>query len=294
MKRRRGTAAYATAAILAVTALAIVHLTARDRRVEATHLEFINVTAHTRNKLNPIPTDKSIVPTMTPTEENILSVQEVDSARNFGESARSIITTPKEDHLVLAEEEKELIAAPEHCEEKNCQEFLSEVEKGQLKVCEKRVRTRDHYMGPINNSDCKFLPNTTRHPVALISPQGAGNTWTRGLLEKATGICTGFIYCDTVMRARGYVGERIKSGKVLVVKTHSPVTKWRGGNNTQSEPADSSYAAAVFILRDPAKSVVAEWNRNSAEIVLGKHNYSIARERHTYSIPKELFGKFSR
>ena len=194
MKRCRGTAAYATAAILAVTALETVHLTARDRRVEATHLEFINVTARTRNKLNP---DKAIpsiivkVPTMTPTEEDIidlLSVQEVDSARYFGESAQSIILTPTEDHLLLAEEEKELIAAPEHCEEKNCQEFLSEVEKGQLKVCEKRVRTRDHYMGPINHSDCKFLPNTNRHPVALISPQGAGNTWTRGLLEKATGI----------------------------------------------------------------------------------------------------------
>ena len=72
---------------------------------------------------------------------------------------------------------------------------------------------------------------------------------TRGLLEKATGICTGFIYCDTVMRVHGYVGERIKSGKVLVVKTRSPVTKWRlGGNNTQSEPVDSSYAAAVYIL----------------------------------------------
>ena len=184
MKRCRGTAAYATAAILAVTALATVHLTARDRRVEATHLEFINVTARTRNKLNPIPSIIVKVPTITPTEENIidlLSVQEVDSARYFGESAQSIILTPTEDHLVLAEEEKELIAAPEHCEEKNCQEFLSEVEKGQLKVCEKRVRTRDHYMGPINNSDCKFLPNTTRHPVVpkVQGTHGHEASWRR-------------------------------------------------------------------------------------------------------------------
>ena len=58
MKRCRGTAAYTTAAILAVTLLATVHLTARDRRVKVTHSEFINVTARTRNNLNPIPTDK--------------------------------------------------------------------------------------------------------------------------------------------------------------------------------------------------------------------------------------------
>ena len=102
MKRCRGTVAYATAAILAVTALATVHLTARDRRVEATHLEFINVTARTT-----IPSIIVNIPTMTPTEENILLVQEVDSARNFGESARSIITTPKEDHLVLGQAEEE-------------------------------------------------------------------------------------------------------------------------------------------------------------------------------------------
>ena len=270
MKWYRGVVACVTVATLAITVLATVHLHSitDSYRTEPTHMKFRNITA---------------------VRKNLFSVEE---AEIFAPSI--ILSTAKEDHLLLAEEEKELIAAPEHCEEKNCQEFLSEVEKGQLKVCEKRVRTRDHYMGPINNSDCKFLPNTTRHPVALISPQGAGNTWTRGLLEKATGICTGFIYCDTVMRARGYVGERIKSGKVLVVKTHSPVPKWRRGSNKHSEPADSSYAAAVFILRDPAKSVVAEWNRNSAEVVLGKHNYSIARERHTYSIPKELFGKFSR
>ena len=198
-------------------------------------------------------------------------------------------TVPVPTHYELSGEKKILV--PANCEQKNCREFLSDSELTEMKKCEESVRTRDHYMGQINDSDCKFLPKSDRLLVALISAQGSGNTWTRGLLEKATGICTGFIYCDSVMRAHGYVGERVKSGKVLVVKTHSPVPKWKGGQHENVTPADASYASAVFILRDPAKSVVAEWNRKSAEFFLGKKNYTIAQERHTYTVPKELFSK---
>ena len=199
------------------------------------------------------------------------------------------VPVPTQDEL--SGEKKILV--PDKCEQKNCREFLSDSELAEMKRCEKSVRTRDHYMGQINDSDCKFLPKSDRLPVALISAQGSGNTWTRGLLEKATGICTGFIYCDSVMRAHGYVGERIKSGKVLVVKTHSPVPKWKGEQHENVTPADASYASAVFILRDPAKSVVAEWNRKSAEFAIGKSNYTIAQERHTYTVPRELFSKLN-
>ena len=38
---------------------------------------------------------------------------------------------------------------------------------------------------------CRFMNGSRRAPVALISFQGSGNTWVRGLLEQATGICTG-------------------------------------------------------------------------------------------------------
>ena len=185
------------------------------------------------------------------------------------------------------------ILVPDNCEQKNCREFLSDSELAEMKKCEESVRTRDHYMGEINDSDCKFLPKSDRLPVALISAQGSGNTWTRGLLEKATGICTGFIYCDSVMRAHGYVGERMKNGKVLVVKTHSPVPKWKGERHKNVTRADASYASAVFILRDPAKSVVAEWNRKLAEFAIGKSNYTIAQERHTYTVPREFFSKLN-
>ncbi len=38
---------------------------------------------------------------------------------------------------------------------------------------------------------CHFMNGTSRGSVALLSFPGSGNTWLRGLLEKATGICTG-------------------------------------------------------------------------------------------------------
>ena len=41
------------------------------------------------------------------------------------------------------------------------------------------------------NGKCHFMNGSNRAPVGLISPPGSGNTWVRGLLEQATGICTG-------------------------------------------------------------------------------------------------------
>ena len=38
---------------------------------------------------------------------------------------------------------------------------------------------------------CHFMDGSNRAPVALASFPGSGNTWVRGLLEKATGVCTG-------------------------------------------------------------------------------------------------------
>ena len=38
---------------------------------------------------------------------------------------------------------------------------------------------------------CHFINGSRRAPVALASFPGSGNTWVRGLLEMATGVCTG-------------------------------------------------------------------------------------------------------
>ena len=70
---------------------------------------------------------------------------------------------------------------------------------------------------------CHFMNQTLRLPVALASFQGSGSTWVRGLLEQATGICTGSVYCDPWLRASGFSGENVRSGAVIVTKTHYPV-----------------------------------------------------------------------
>ena len=181
-----------------------------------------------------------------------------------------------------------VIRVPVNCVKRNCREFLSDSEKDKMSVCERKAKSEGYQ---IKDSDCKFLPSTGRHPVALSSAPGSGNTWTRGLLEKATGICTGYIYCDNSMRVHGYIGEMINSGKVLVVKTHSPMAKWRGSNNKNSSAADAYYSSAIYILRNPIHSVIAEWNRRSAQLKLGKHNTTIFQQRHTYVVPEKFFSK---
>ena len=186
---------------------------------------------------------------------------------------------------------KTSVAIPVMCVEKNCQEFLSKQERTAMNRCERAVRTREKYDGPINGSDCRFLPEMGRFPVALVSARGSGNTWTRGLLERATGICTGFIYCDKIMRAHGFVGENIRSGKVLVVKTHSVVPRWVGERNVNINTQDPRYSSAVFILRNPVKSAIAEWNRRASQEILGEQDPAIAHERHTHTVPTHLFSK---
>jgi len=45
--------------------------------------------------------------------------------------------------------------------------------------------------GSIVEGDCCFVSGKGRLVVGLGSFPGSGNTWLRGLLEKATGVCTG-------------------------------------------------------------------------------------------------------
>ena len=52
-----------------------------------------------------------------------------------------------------------------------------------------------------------------------------------------------------------------------MVETHATVPKWRGGNDRNSNAADS----AVFILRNPVNSAIAEWNRRSVQLIQFDH-----------------------
>jgi len=187
-----------------------------------------------------------------------------------------------------AQKRTHVIKIPIMCSENNCHEFLSKEERKVVSACKKLAIEKEQ----LNKShNCSFLPEMGRHPIALVSAAGSGNTWTRGLLERATGICTGSVGCDRILKSHGFVGEDIKSGKVLVVKTHLVIPKWVHGSNRSKKGADQSYSSAVFILRNPVMSVVAEWNRRASKRILGKNNLSISHASHTYILPSNLFGK---
>ena len=79
------------------------------------------------------------------------------------------------------------------CNSSICYEYLSEAESVFFNKCAKKTVDKEAKFGPIQKGRCHFMNGTGRYPVALASFPGSGNTWLRGLLEKATGICTGTV-----------------------------------------------------------------------------------------------------
>ena len=173
------------------------------------------------------------------------------------------------------------------CIKDNCLEYLSPAEKLTVNMCE-RESIMKNIGAKIEKGSCNFLSDRRRRAVALSSTEGSGNTWLRGLLEKATGICTGFCCCDTEMRAVGFVGEGIVSGKVLAVKTHVVYPQWIG--QVKTIPWEGSYDSAIFLIRNPAKAVIAEWNR----WMTYWNNWIMEQENnsHVNVLSKAMFCKF--
>ena len=82
----------------------------------------------------------------------------------------------------------------EHCKLPNCMDQLSDFDRAWIDYCTQKKRKRDKREGQATRElmgECRFMRGEGRAPVALASLPGSGNTWVRGLLEKATGICTG-------------------------------------------------------------------------------------------------------
>lgn len=176
------------------------------------------------------------------------------------------------------------------CRDNICSEFVTKADKPHFDYCIKKTwKARSLYREP-QDSVCRFIDGTGRHPIALASFPGSGNTWVRGLIQGVTGLCTGAIYCDRTLRVTGFPGESIRSGIVLVVKTHHYEPRWAGIHYDRSAPFSyfkkvehiPVYSSAIFILRNPFDSLVSEYSRQ-------------LREEHTDShvnLPKpQYFGK---
>ena len=92
------------------------------------------------------------------------------------------------------------------CSDPLCTNFLSERDLGNFTACRRRAQAvyskkraktqKTQEASSVNRptsrfSECRFMNGSGRSPVGLVSFPGSGNTWVRGLLQKATGICTG-------------------------------------------------------------------------------------------------------
>ena len=78
------------------------------------------------------------------------------------------------------------------CNDPLCTQYLNEKDLATFMKCTQHSQKKSN---SACNGTCRFMNGTTHQKVALISFPGSGNTWVRGLLQKATGICTGmYVY----------------------------------------------------------------------------------------------------
>ncbi|XP_021372453.1 WSCD family member CG9164-like [Mizuhopecten yessoensis] len=139
--------------------------------------------------------------------------------------------------------------------------------------------------GQVNRSvniQCKgesVTGSSTRLPrAALASSPGSGNTWTRHLLQQATGIATGSIYGDGQLQQRGFPGETkcVKVDECLIVKTH----EWKNDYQTY-------YDRAILILRHPRESVVSSFHYFNGGLHLKEANLQLFHSDHWIRFAEE-------
>lgn len=173
------------------------------------------------------------------------------------------------------------LGPPRACEAPPCLEVLSVTDSRKYSSCTTSAAKR---RGKVELSACAFSPQSGRAPVPLASFPGSGNTWVRGLLQQATGLCTGSLYCDRDLRSRGFPGEGLTSDSVLVVKTHKAAPFTIDGDT----PLVGS--KAVLIIRNPFDALVSERNRQVVWQVNGRISAHM-NSSHVQLAGKEYFGE---
>jgi len=98
--------------------------------------------------------------------------------------------------------------------------------------------------------------------VVLASTAGSGNSWVRQLLESATGIYTGAMYCDKAYVYAGMIGEGLKTQNVLAIKSHE---------KSAMVMRDLKPDKVIYIVRNPFESLLADWCRRAHKENLEQH-----------------------
>ena len=109
----------------------------------------------------------------------------------------------------------------------------------------------------------QFLLSQSLPPRALVSYPGSGNTWTRYLVEAATGVFTGSVYSDPGIYTAGHLGERreYSDGSTLLQKTHhSAVGESHNSLTWRRHHIKQFGGRAVLVIRNPYKAILSYWN----------------------------------
>lgn len=152
-----------------------------------------------------------------------------------------------------------------NCTDSMCKQLTVNREKIYYDLCLKQAE-KDYSVQPCQ---CRLMDGKKRGRYALVSLPGSGNTWVRGLLEKATGVCTGSMWCDPSLRAKHFCMEGVRSTSMLVVKNHDTRLRWVGVALLPGETAHNKpdFVGAILIHRDPFSATIAEWNRDAGIIL---------------------------
>ena len=162
---------------------------------------------------------------------------------------------------------------------------LSPPEMKDYERCTRTAKRR----GDIEPPSCKFIRGR-REIVALASFPGSGNTWVRGLLQKASGYCTGSLYCDTDLRRHGFSGEAVAGPAVLVVKTHKADGTFKHNWST-NQSSRIKFSSAILIVRDPFFALVSERHRTAFVHKPRPGSVQDPMSKHTSSIGARFFGE---
>ncbi|XP_076810513.1 sialate:O-sulfotransferase 1-like [Clavelina lepadiformis] len=139
--------------------------------------------------------------------------------------------------------------------------------KNKINCTERHVKVYRTFSEDARCDNIRFLPSANYSQAILATFPGSGNTWTRYLLERATGIYTGSVYGDKRLYKTGFLAEPPEISKVrsVVVKDHMLA------NNTMS-----SYQSAILIIRNPYDAMIADFNRFASD---GDHTAVVSEKR---------------
>ena len=160
--------------------------------------------------------------------------------------------------------------------------ITSENGQKQFIQCAGNIMLHNFPIKPKSDQHCKKMSfQSSGSVIALASFPGSGNSWVRQLLESATGIYSGALYCDPAYVRVGMIGEGVSTQNVIAVKTHET-------------PADAKkllhYDKAIYIVRSPFAAMLAFYNWQTSRA--NRHTLEIDPSYCSYGMKATVYWEF--